>query len=54
MKSDGSWWQMKHYIMHFIMLQYTISQPLNETRYLYETGCYSRQYGIIIKPDPAA
>ena len=39
----------------FYMLQCAIiSWPLNETQSLYETSHNSRQYGIIIKPDPAA
>ena len=47
--SDGSWWCLKHYTMLFIMLQHAILRPLNETRWLYKTGCNSRQCGIHTK-----
>ena len=46
--SDWSWWRMKHYTMHFTMLQCTIPQPRNETQCLYETSCNLRQYGMYL------
>ena len=49
MNSDGSCWRMKHYTMHFIMLQCTISRPLNEIQRLYKTGHNLRQYDMFLK-----
>ena len=47
MNSDGSWWQVKHYTVHFIMLQRAIPWPLNEIWWLYETSHNLRQYSVL-------
>ena len=43
---SGSWWRIKHYTMHFIMLWRAIPRKLIETQHFYETGRNMRQYGM--------